>query len=343
MQAYIDNKLVYNVSVTTLNNRKSIISRFAKMVDPEATDFSLFNNTDKVKEILDSYTNIDTKWNMLMQILMAIKKTPEVITQSTLDFYSNIAKELKPLRLAKSMNNVKTPKQTEQLDVTLEQLQKRLRVLLEQHFSKYNLSVHKGTISKKQARDMDKQFPLFARKLQNLLMIALYVFQPALRANYASMRYSPTIKGTDKTDNWMVLSKAIERIYMNNFKNVSKLGKVSIELENEMGMYMQYWKSVLQILSTQKSPTFIIHYLIQNDGTIKHNEDEHVMSIKISKLSNKFFGKNLSINSYRHLWEMSIQNSKEYTKMTAVERKNIHKKLLHSTNIAELYNLQDAK
>jgi hypothetical protein len=62
------------------------------------------------------------------------------------------------------------------------------------------------------------------------------------------------------------------------------------------------------------------------------------MKKRVKTVSEQYFMKPLSINDYRHIWEISIQNDEHYNKLNLNDREALHKQLLHSMNTALKYN-----
>jgi hypothetical protein len=58
----------------------------------------------------------------------------------------------------------------------------------------------------------------------------------------------------------------------------------------------------------------------------------------LPKWSKEIFGKDLGINDYRHIYEITLQRSDEYQMMTEAQKEAEHMKLLHSGVIARAYN-----
>jgi hypothetical protein len=67
-------------------------------------------------------------------------------------------------------------------------------------------------------------------------------------------------------------------------------------------------------------------------------EKKETLARQIARFSDRIFGKPLTINDFRHSWEMQIQNSIEYQRASVEERKEMHAKLLHGHAIALQYN-----
>jgi hypothetical protein len=69
-------------------------------------------------------------------------------------------------------------------------------------------------------------------------------------------------------------------------------------------------------------------------------DNEEVMRRKVPRITEKLFGVPMSINDFRHLWEIDIQSNPNYATYTLQQRRNLHLELLHDTKIAQEYNVQ---
>jgi hypothetical protein len=332
MDAYIKENIVKGLAPSTIKTRTNAIKRFARLVSPTATDIRFLNNTEAMEKILLGYKNVDTRWNSLMHVMQAIKADPNLIDDSTSKFYSQMVADMKQYRIESTLNNVKTPKQAKQLEVPLAELQSRLMQKINALCNRYGLSLMEKEL------DLGEAIYPFAQEMQVLIGVALYVFQPALRANYATMKLAKTRKSVDTKSNWIWLSPKRGTIFMNTFKNVQSMGPQAIDLEPKMHSLLMFWKVILNTLGLNE---WLIHYKIKFDGSIKHIGDEHLMAQKIARDTPNVLGVRITIDGFRHLWEMTIQDSEEYRRMTVAKQMKVHKKLLHSKQTAELYNLKD--
>lgn len=337
INAYIESKLGEKTANSTFAKRKQFLSRIAN----GHTDFSFINDIKRMKKILNEYENINSRWNYLMHLNEAIKSDPSIINDATRKFMNDTISDLKIKRNEKLMNNVKTEKQVERLSIPITDLQSQLNTKFNVLFEKYNIATTNDKISQYTVKRLGDNIFVFARALQDLMYLSAYIDQPALRGNWATMRFSPSKSKIDKDHNWLVLNARITKLYMRDFKNVNKLGKVEIDLYPTFIKRMKLWISVLRTIM-KSTPPYVLHYSITKTSIV-HVGSEKALTKNIPRIGLRILDKTITIDDYRHLWEMYIQNDASYAKMTAKERENIHKQLLHSTAIGQLYNVQDTK
>lgn len=339
-EEYAQQKLS-DVAKSTLVKRLN----FLKRVSDGSSNFSFINDTDKMEKMLNAYENPATRWNNLMHIVAAVKADPSVIKQDTKTWLNEYSKIVKDSKDHKQTNNVMTTKQKGRLDKPLDEYQTMIRKLLDNLFDKYNIKTTKTNLPALSGYCIkqlgDNVYP-FMKAYQDILILAMYIIQEPLRANYSTMRFTFNVKKINDTDNWMVLDakNMVFSIFMNDFKNVSHFGKAAIRLNVEIQYFLCVWATTLKRL-LGKDPEHILHYEISKKfHTVKHINSDAALAKNIPRIAKRLLGKELSINDYRHMWEIAIQIDPRYAMMTIEERDAIHHNLLHSRGVAELYNVQ---
>ncbi len=68
------------------------------------------------------------------------------------------------------------------------------------------------------------------------------------------------------------------------------------------------------------------------------NLSEDAFKKRLKNAGNRLLGQPITIDSYRHIWEIKMQSSEEYRRMTSLQREKMHNKIMHSTQAALLYN-----
>jgi len=78
---------------------------------------------------------------------------------------------------------------------------------------------------------------------------------------------------------------------------------------------------------------------VENDEALRRNIPR--ITARVFDLGKDANGKpiGLSINDFRHLWEIHIQTDPTYSKLSKDARDKIHAELLHSTHMGQLYNV----
>jgi hypothetical protein len=340
-QAFIDytvEKLGSTMSPTTFSKRSSFLARASN----GASDFGFINDTGRMLSILNGYDNINTRWNNLMSLVVAMKADPAVISKSTKAAFDDYIKATKEARDTRNLQNVKTDKQVERLDKPLTHYRTVVNKMFDDIDSKYDVSTTRAfKISPYSVKKLGDRIYQYAREFQDILTLAVYILQPALRSNWADMRLTSKRSAIDDEHNWVVLNAREHFIHMAKFKNVRSFGITDIDLEPEIRARMYKWISILRAL-LHKDPEFVMHYEIsKTKHTIAHIGSNDSLAKNIPRIAKRLLGKELSINDFRHMWEIDMQQNDMYKNLTMYEREYLHKRMLHSQNVAQLYNVQD--
>jgi hypothetical protein len=102
---------------------------------------------------------------------------------------------------------------------------------------------------------------------------------------------------------------------------------------------MKNWYSFLKLM-LGKDPQYIFLYDINMTAkTITWIDSKHGLTQRIKRASMSVFTKDLTINSYRHIWEGYYHSHPDYVNMTIKDAEKLHEMLMHSYDVAKRYNL----
>lgn len=339
MQSYIQEKLAGTAATTTLKKRISFLNGLAENISGY-NDFGFLNKTGLVIKRIEKSDNVDTQWNSLWHVLMAIRSDPSVVSDQAKKIYEDLAESLKDKRNAKRDNNVKTEKQVHTLDSSLAQRQKELRSKIEQLFEDNDLPYKVPTA----VRFRQLNTFAFGKSLQELIIPAVYLFQPALRNDWGNLHITSKMSGLTNDKNYLYVRGSTMRLIMNVYKNSKSLGHQEIEVRPELVKLLEIWFAILkQMLGTK--PSYPLLYNITK-SKCEYVESEDALRRQIPRTTQRVFdikdasGKpiGLSINDFRSLWEIDIQTNPNYAKLTVEQQKKLHLELLHGAEIAKFYN-----
>ena len=334
MDSYIRNQLEGTVGSTTLQPRINWLIKLSKNFSG-ANSFSFLNDFKKVISIISDTKSINTKWTRLSHIMQAIKSDPSLIDPEVLAKYTKFHGELKKDREEKNLKNEKTESQEERLDLTLSDRQSQLDSEIEKLFQSKKVPYRAFT-----AASIKKIDHRFAKHLQDLVVCGCYVYQEALRNDWGGIVIITSTRHRDLTDqNYLYTSGNVMRLYMNKYKNAKSMGHQKINVRPELMRLLKIWFSLIKFM-TGSPAEHVLYYDIQTTKPkFAWLEKEDSLRRYIPIASEKVFGTPLSINDYRHLWEVDIQQDPAYAHMTKEERLAIHARLLHGEFAASFYNV----
>jgi hypothetical protein len=331
MESYLITKFGDKYATTTLRKRVSFLTQLAN----GATDIRFLNDTKRILEKLNSYSNPSTRWTLFMHIVEAMKIDPSLITPETRKIYDDAITKLKPNYTSHVANNVKTERETKLLDTTLPKQQELLKKAISDHFEKYHVPYK--PLTEAIVKKLGAGFIQFASGLQDLTYLSAYLFQPALRSNYASMRIT-TKAVNDKEHNYLFKRGRHMIIKMRKYKNSKSFGDKDITVRPDFAEVLNIWLSTLKyLLKIKKMPEHLIHYSISSNG-VKWIGNDDSLARNIPRISERILGRDYNIDGFRKLWETHIQRSDEYAEYTREKRNAVHAEMLHTPYIAELYN-----
>lgn len=338
-------------SSETLKYRVAFMVNLYNSIGETSIDLSYLTKKRAVMKFVRSSDNTATQRTRLMHIIKTIDADPsKLIPSSIKDYYGNIAFNLKRKIKEDVENNVMTNAQKERY-LPYVQLQKMLEEQVQKLFNDYQIpydAIDKATIQKYSITNAGytKNIFTFAKQLQDITLLACYIWQPPIRNNYSGLILTHKSIGLTNDKNWIQLKKRKDsklsdmNLILNNFKNSKYMGKTTIKVMPKLADLMSIWISLLDLIYSDKvvKP---FQYTINSRGKVQLIEYVQTTSRTIPRISEKLFGRPLTINDYRHIAESALQTSDEYKNMTLAERKAKHGEMLHSLEVAQTYMKHD--
>ena len=329
MQQYINEHLAGTAAASTLNKRIRFLVELSKQF-PGATNFSFLNNTKDVKDRINRSDNVNTQWVSLWHVLQAIQSDPIVASADAKKFYKELADEIKVKRVAKNDNNVATEKQATALQNALPHYQEELRKLITNLFNSNGLEY--APLKPSEIKSLKSSF---INELQDHAINALYLFQPALRNDWADLHLTDKKTGLDPKKNYLYNKGSVMQLIMHVYKTDKHMGEQVITVRPELVKLLKIWIPIVKQRTGDKLAKPFMYTI--NSKQFDHIANEDAMRRKIPRISGRLLGSDLSINDYRVLWETAIQSDPVYQSLTVAEKKKLHHELLHGIDISKYY------
>jgi len=337
-------------SVAMLKTRSSYLAQLHRLLDSTTTDLSFLNNTRGILRLIRDSTNINTQKTRIFHVIAILRtKAAKVVDKANVEIYKKIAVKLKADGLKANDQNIMTQQQRDRymsMSGLVNALSRSTTALFNEYKLQIPMTLENNTTTIEERRGpaiSDDNFArlnvantrgpniyTFARDLQALVLLHCYIHQPALRNDYGTLHITRKVIGLTKDKNWIQFRKnGTICIIMNHYKNEKSLGQQKIELQSvRLRWALHYWWDLLTRLLPTK-PERLFYYTINANHKIKQVSDERSLSRQLPRISDKYVGRPLTINDYRHIWETHIQSLDSYRKATVLERTNMHNKLLH--------------
>lgn len=303
------NELFQNIAPTT---RKARINFLNKVGVKSVDDYSDLLNVDKIMNeyILDS-PNVNTQATRIFHIIEFLKS---VDNKPVLAAYTNLMKRIKEESI-KKQNDTSTTDRSDRY-MPLGELQVKL----------VNKNPYPNFSVANASRNMIKAY-------QDYLLMCLYVLNPALRNDFHNLEIITKAAKLEDKGNFLVVNARALYIYLNEYKNSRSMGSVRINLTDyTVGIIRNLFKLYKALKIT---PTTLFNHISEKKV---EPMTEDAIKKRVKTVSEQYFMKPLSINDYRHIWEIAIQNDDNYKNLNLNDREALHQQLLHSMNTALKYN-----
>lgn len=176
------------------------------------------------------------------------------------------------------------------------------------------------------------------RALQSYIILALYVLEPPPRNDLWNLRLvDGKAKASDKTSNYIIVPRSGgATLVFQDYKNAKLLGRIERKLKDASTIRAIRDLVILYTDVLGHKPEYLLNMITRDDEIKPDNSD--AMSKRVALLSKHMFGKPLSINDYRHLYEINLQGGDDYKDMSYTDKKAAHGELMHGVETALKYN-----
>jgi hypothetical protein len=296
------------LAASTVKNRAAFLLKIGVKRIGQSIDYAALQHVDDIMAVINETENPNTRSTRLFHVLEMIKLTDNA---TLLKKYLKFVPAIKKASIAA------------QQDTTLENDPKSERYIPLADLQNSIVSVDA----------IKRAYSAGVKSYQDYLIMCLYVLTPALRNDYHGLQIVSKAADLTNDTNYLVLNRRVCYVYLTQYKNSKANGPVKVQLS-------KYCQSVIRRLMAmykqmKLEPTYLINHIAM--GRLSPMT-ESALQKRIPIVSAKYFGQPLSINDYRHIWEMHIQASDEYKTISVSDKEKLHSNLLHSLNTAIRYN-----
>lgn len=348
LKEYLDN-LFKNEAIapSTLKSRIAFLLSIAKTIPGKHTDLSFLSKQKAVMaRVLDS-ENHGTRFNRLVFIIAAIDSLSEnILTKRTNDYYRSQLTKYEKLKQIRKDDNRMNQKQIDNF-TELDNLQLSLATKFNELFERYGITNRKVSRA-----DMDRLSKIgrngynlwrLGKDYQELMILACYIFQPSLRDNFGHMKFASSVAKTkDTSKNYFRYARNWKdaTIHMSVYKNVKVLGtNVQIKCFKALLEVMKNWFDFLTLMLGEMPDYVFLYDFNISEKKTSWIDSKKELAQRVKRASLAVFEKDLTINSYRHIWEQYIHDHPDYKSNTIAESEDIHNMLMHNYDTANRYVL----
>jgi hypothetical protein len=351
---------IYNIiakqtkSKYSLKVRVNYLMSLYRNMESDANDLSFLNDTKRVMSFVNTSDNQGTQKNRLYHIVAVIKGDPDkVVSKQILEFYRKKADKLKEITQEEAENNVMNDKQAG-VHVSMNDANTRLENHLRELYQRFEIE---GPISPIKDDDFNRLLAIphkrpniytFAKGLQELVLPALYVWQPALRNDWGELTITYKKIGIPSTGNWIQIRPdkksglPMMTVLLRDYKTAKHYGPQKIEVQLKLRQLLNIWIQLLERLTGKHTNIPLLYYSINGKGEIKANESKNTFGQALKRASEKIFGKAATINTLRHssiMNEFANDRRDNFAELTVREKAERAKTHLHSFKTNQQYNL----
>ena len=313
MQNAIDSlkSLWPTIAETTSKARASYLIKLGLKQDSAGhIDYSVLRDVDSTMSKVKDSENVNTRATRIFHIIEFLKKTDD---SSLLDVYTELMKSIKESSNQAQMNNTLANDPRADRYVQLSELQ--------------DILISKEAMTLANSNGI--------KSFQDYLLMCLYVLNPALRNDFHSLKIVSKAADLTAGHNYLVINPRACYVYLNEYKNAKSNGAVRVNLS-------AYTVSIIRkLMALHKASGYKPQVLFNHVSTKKREISpmtEDALKKRVKFVSEVYFSIPLSINDYRHIWEIYIQSSDEYRNLSIADKEALHAKLLHRLNTAIKYN-----
>ena len=314
---------------STLVNRASVIARAFKDLNlPFTSDLSSLNNHQQIINHINLGENDQTKRSKFIHLASAQNylKNSGIHPEADPAPYQRQADNLSDSYNAHYANNT-MPYQFANKFIPLDTIKQIIKKKLTAACRKASVF---DDLSLSEKIKSCKEF-------HKLVVLGLYTLQPPLRNDYPFLKIVDTKADFGKNENYIAINQNTVTLCLNNYKTAKTYGKRVIPIEDKLlaKSIRTFTKVNEKLIGSKPQYAFGYHYSVRIK--VSHTGNNSIQ-VQLPKWSKEVFGRELGINDYRHLYELTLQRSPEYQLMTEAQKEAEHMKLLHSGVIARAYN-----
>lgn len=307
MEEYIK-KYCCDLKESTIKEYSRTLNTIKNIVDYKNNDLLFLKNTNEVsKKILEKYNKNTTIKKFFISIYSTIKKNPDFNIDEK-EFYNKKMLEYRDKTNADIKENKMTQKQQDNW-VSWDIIQKLPDKI------------------KKQLKDTNDDG--YLNKYLVYIITVLYCKLPPVRLDYANVKVK-TDEPKDIDNNYIIIKPRSIILIMNDYKNVKQMGQMKMEYPKKIATEIRKWWNYAK----NKTNGDNLIFSISDPNKPMSNE---LLGKTLNKIFMNYLGKDITVNTLRHIYETEVITSHEYRKYTIKEKEDIHKKLLHSFNTAQEY------
>ncbi len=330
-----------NLTTNTKENYYIKLNIIKNVINPESTSLNFLKDTTNVQQYISTLNTSATIKSMYIAIYSTIKNSKKFKSEIK-QFYQEQMEKYRDINNDQRLdNNITEIDQDNWLNINdIKNIPLVIEEIIIATLEKGNNIIETIWLTEADFKKLNKRLKQkYINLILDYVIIYLYTQREPLRLDYTLLRVEYNIEkniANNKDYNLLAVNNNNKMIlYLNNFKNVKKLGKQRQIFENNIVKVINNWFNILKWMDIK------VEYLLYNVKgglTFEPFKNNNAFGKKLTNIFEKYTGKRISIALLRRIYETSLIQSETYKNMTNRQKANKHKKLLHSANVAQEYN-----
>ncbi len=320
-----------DLSDNTIENYYVKLNKIRSEINPNAITLDFLQDTKSVSEYILKQNKTATQKALYIAIYSTIKNSRR-FKKETKQFYKEQMEKYRDINNDERLDNIMIDSESERwIDAkSLVDIPLTLKLLIEQEFETLWLSESKFKRLNKRLKQK------YLNMILDYVILFLHTQREPLRLDYATLPIAFNLKNAAALDyNILVIDGDNMILYLNNFKNIKKLGKQEQAFDEKMIEVVNKWFELLRWMDIE--PKFLL-YNVKGGLILEPFTSKNTFGQRLTSTFKKYSGKRISITLLRRIYETSLIQSDEYKQMTNRQKAEKHKKLLHGVNVAQEYN-----
>lgn len=320
-----------DLSQNTKDNYYLKLNKLRKQINENITTLDFLQDTQNIAKYISDMDKSATQKAMYIAIYSSIKNSRR-FKKETKQFYKEQMEKYRDMNNDERLDNVLIESDADKwLDASIVvNIPLTLKEQIEKEFDTLWLSESKFKRLNKRLKQK------YLNMILDYVILFLHTQREPLRLDLAVLPIEFGTKGAEKFDyNVLVVNDDNMILYLNDFKNIKKLGKQQQPLDKNLVEVVQHW---FKILGWLNQPIEYLLYNIKGGLVLEPFNSKNTFGQRLTSTFEKYSGKRISITLLRRIYETALIQSDEYKNMTNRQKAEKHKKLLHGVNVAQEYN-----
>lgn len=318
------------------STKKTYLMRFEKIRKLlNKNTYSFLNDFDLVINTLEKTYTADSTLKSYFIALSAVLKNEKLVSETARDAYRTKMLEYRDKNNKSIRDNKPSIKESKNfmkfkdIQEMVENIYTKLMILSNnKKISETNLILFSNKRNKNQ----------YLKLLSDYILLYYLSHTPPTRLEgYDVILLDKLPTKTNDTKNYIYVDTFNAVYYLNDFKNVKKIGKIKVRFEKELAALINDYYTFLKNNKLSVSGKYYLFTKFDGKGKPENFISANSFGQSITRLFKKYFDKKVTKNDLRHIYTTELMLQPGYNNLSMNEKEKLHSKLLHNKETGEEY------